>query len=93
MQLIFYTIALTLACIGLIFCIDNWCILCHNIKNRGKEAPIPYYPFVGSLFLMVAISMVLPPHLALWGYIALVIDYGCLPMCLHWCFKRRATTR
>lgn len=93
MQLIFYTFATVFAALGLIFSIDNWCILRHNTKNRGKESPAAYNPFIGGLFLLWALSIVLPAHMGLWAYIALVIDYGCLPMCLHWCFKRRATTR
>ncbi|MBE6420163.1 MAG: hypothetical protein E7031_08535 [Akkermansiaceae bacterium] len=85
MQYLFYFFALIFATIGAIFSIENWCILRHNIKNRGQGAPVPYYPFIGSLFLFWALCIILPLHLGYWCYLALVLDYGCLPMCLHWC--------
>ena len=68
---------------AILFSVENWRIWYWNRYARGNEKPMPYYPVVGGLFFFLAFSLNLPADYGYWAYLALILDYGCLPLGLQ----------
>ena len=69
---------------ALLFTVENWRIWYWNRYARpAAEAPMRCYPVVGGLFLFLSLSHLLPVEYGYAAYLALILDYGCLPLALQ----------
>lgn len=80
MQWIFYILGCIFALPGLLIAAENWRIWYWNRFKRGSEAPLGYYPVIGGFLLFLAARQCLPEEHGLWAFLALLLDFGCLPL-------------
>ena len=80
---IFDTIAVVLLLIGALCAVENWRAWFYNTFRRKSGAPhARYYPLLGCIIIFYGLSLILRTGYELWAFLALVLDFGCIPLAI-----------